>query len=83
MQSECYKIIPDPKVFLSFLSSLELSPEQLACVQRISAATVEVYEQRNLWEIAYEGNAPLWKNRNWRKLAIRWRTPVPWARWSL
>ena len=55
MQSECYKIIPDPKVFLSFLSSLELSPEQLACVQRISAATVEVYEQRNLWEIAYEG----------------------------
>ena len=53
MHSESYRIIPDRHNFLSFLQTLELSPEQNACIRKIPLDYVEINERTNTWKISY------------------------------
>ena len=52
MHSESYRIIPDRHNFLSFLQTLELSPEQNACIRKIPLDYVEINERTNTWKIS-------------------------------
>lgn len=56
--SSCeYRLVPDKAVFLDFLSTLDLSPEQTACIKQFPLAYVEINEESNTWKIAYAAEA--------------------------
>jgi DNA polymerase-3 subunit alpha (Gram-positive type) len=54
MYSENYKIIPDRQNFLSFLDTLELSPEQSLFMKQIPLEYVEINGKANSWKISYK-----------------------------
>ena len=58
--SSCeYRLVPDKAVFLDFLSTLDLSPEQTACIKQFPLAYVEINEESNTWKIAYAAEATI------------------------
>lgn len=52
--NSCYKIVPNRHVFLDFMVTLDLSPEQRHCVETFPIRYVEVDEARNAWKISYD-----------------------------
>ena len=50
MSASCYKIVPNRHVFLDFMVTLDLSPEQRHCVETFPIRYVEVDEARNTWK---------------------------------
>ncbi len=59
MNSSRYKIVPNRHVFLDFMVTLDLSPEQRHCVETFPIRYVEVDEARNTWKISYDAAATL------------------------
>ena len=57
MSASCYKIVPNRHVFLDFMITLDLSPEQRHCVETFPIRYVEVDEARNTWKIFYDAAA--------------------------
>lgn len=57
MSASCYKIVPNRHVFLDFMVTLDLSPEQRHCVETFPIRYVEVDEARNTWKISYDAAA--------------------------
>ena len=64
MSASCYKIVPNRHVFLDFMITLDLSPEQRHCVETFPIRYVEVDEARNTWKISYDAAAGFTKEWN-------------------
>ena len=52
--SEKYKIIPNKSEFLSFLTTINATPSELAAIQNIVLVCVEVDSEQGLWIINYQ-----------------------------
>ena len=76
MSASCYKIVPNRHVFLDFMVTLDLSPEQRHCVETFPIRYVEVDEP------GIPGRSPtmrqrrLWNSRNWQRWRKSWPLPV-------
>ena len=54
MKSKCYRLIPNKDRFLSFMKTIELSPEQQHCLDRLVLDHVEIDCSANTWKVAFD-----------------------------